>query len=62
MDEMPKRMDFLADKSICKLTDSEFTRQQLHVQVAFEFVLDAGNGRFDSIGILRSDDGLRLLG
>ena len=43
------------------VTHPEFARQKLHVQMMRELALDAGDGGFDSIGVLRIGGGLRLL-
>lgn len=43
------------------VADAEFFGHELHVQVAREFILDAGNGQFDGIGALRFGGRLRLL-
>jgi len=43
------------------VTDPEFARQKLHVQLARVFVLNAGDRRFDDIAVLSFPGGLRLL-
>ena len=43
------------------VTDAEFLRQTLHVQIARVGILDAGDGEFNGVRILRFGGRLRLL-